>query len=357
MTSALSGLSRRVRTLLASGLLFVVLLILTMTLPVPYVVLSPGPTCNTLTTCPGQSATIIKITGTPTRKTSGNLNLTTVSYTTSRLTVFDALRAWLQRDEVVVPRSALFPPGQTTAQVNTQNKNDFTSSQDNAIVAASCELGYPKAFGVLSVVANGPSDGVLHPGDVFRSIDGRPAGSYRQLKSILESDKPGATVSVVVRRNTSPHRSSTKALKVTLGKPPAGGEGGSLGVTVPPAPTCLAPFEVQLGLNDEIGGPSAGMMFALGIIDKVKTDLTKGRFIAGTGTIAPNGAVGPIGGIQLKMIAARDAGATVFLAPAGNCSDVSGNIPDGLHVVKVATLHGAVQALEALEKGRSVPSC
>jgi PDZ domain-containing protein len=349
--------SRRVRTLLAAGALFVVLLILTMTLPVPYVVLSPGPTCNTLSTCPGQSATIIKITGTPTRKTSGNLNLTTVSYTTSRLTVFDALRAWLQRDQVVVPRSALFPPGQTTAQVNTQNKNDFSSSQDNAIVAASCELGYPKAFGVLTVVAKGPSDGVLRPGDVFRSIDGKPAANYRQLKAILDADQPGTTVSVVVRRNSSPDKSSTKTLKVTLGKPPQGGKGGSLGVTVPPDPECLAPFEVQLGLNDEIGGPSAGMMFALGIIDKVGENLTGGRFIAGTGTIAPNGEVGPIGGIQLKMIAARNAGATVFLAPSGNCGDVSGNIPDGLQVVKVSTLHGAVQALEDIDKGRSVPSC
>lgn len=357
MISALSGVSRRVRTLAVSGVLFVVLLILTMTLPVPYVVLSPGPTCNTLSTCPGQDATIIKITGTATRKTSGNLNLTTVSYSTSRLTVFDALRAWLQSDEVVVPRSALFPPGQTTEQVNTQNKNDFSSSQDNAIVAASCELGYPKAFGVLTVEPKGPSDGILRPGDVFESVDGKPTENYKQLKAILEGDQPGSSVSVTVRRNTSPSQSSTKTVRITLGKPPQGGKGGSLGVTVPPTPMCLAPFEVQLGLNNEIGGPSAGMMFALGIIDKVGEDLTRGRFIAGTGTISTNGEVGPIGGIQLKMIAARNAGATVFLAPAANCGDVSGDIPDGLQVVKVSTLRGAVQALEDIEKGRSVPSC
>ena len=86
-----------------------------------------------------------------------------------------------------------------------------------------------------------------------------------------------------------------------------------MGITVPPTPECLAPYEVNLGLNDQIGGPSAGMMFALGIIDKVSENLTKGRFIAGTGTIAPDGCVGPIGGIQLKMIAARQ-------APARRCS-------------------------------------
>ena len=99
-------------------------------------------------------------------------------------------------------------------------------------------------------------------------------------------------------------------------------------------------------------------MFALGIIDQVGTqDLTGGKFIAGTGTIDPNGNVGPIGGIALKMIAARKAGATVFLAPAGNCSDVRGTTPKGLDVVKVATLHEAVQDLLALRNGQAVPHC
>jgi PDZ domain-containing protein len=111
-------------------------------------------------------------------------------------------------------------------------------------------------------------------------------------------------------------------------------------------------------LGNQIGGPSAGMMFALGIMDKVgSVDLTHGQFIAGTGTIDASGAVGAIGGIQLKMIAARRAGATVFLAPAGNCADVRGDIPKGLDVVKVDTLHHAVQYLEDLHAGKTVPHC
>lgn len=343
------------RTLAVSGVLFVALLLLTMTLPVPYVVLSPGPTCNTLSTCDNQQ--VITLVGRAPLKTSGNLNLTTVSYSTSKLTVFDALRAWVQSDEVVVPRSALFPPGQTTQQVNTQNANDFSSSQDNAVAAAACELGYPKAFGVLSTVAKGPSAGLLHPGDVFKSVDGHPADSYDRLKAVLDGKRPGTKVRVVVQRNSSPTASTTKTITVRLGAPPKGGNGGSLGITVPRTPECLAPYGVVLGLNDQIGGPSAGMMFALGIIDKVSQNLTGGRFIAGTGTIAPDGTVGPIGGIQLKMIAARRAGATVFLAPAGNCSDVTGAIPAGLRVVRVSTLHGAVEALHSIEKGRPVPGC
>jgi len=99
-------------------------------------------------------------------------------------------------------------------------------------------------------------------------------------------------------------------------------------------------------------------MFALGIMDKIgSVDLTHDKFIAGTGTIDPNGNVGPIGGIQLKMIAARKAGATVFLAPAGNCADVRGAIPAGLQVVKVSKLSEAVADLEALNAGQPVPHC
>ncbi len=357
MTNAVRGVSRRVRTLVVCGILFVALLILTMTLPVPYVVLSPGPTCNTLSTCPGETEQIIQILGHTTRKTSGNLNLTTVSYSVNRLTVFDALRAWVASDEAVVPRSAIFPPGQTTQQVNTENSNEFSASQDSAVVAAACELGYKKAFGVLSVVSKGASVGVLHPGDVLEKVDGKPANTYPRLKAILTAEQPGKSVPVVIVRNTSPTAGTTKTVTIKLGAPSKGARGASMGITVPPTPECLAPYEVNLGLNDQIGGPSAGMMFALGIIDKVSEDLTKGRFIAGTGTIAPDGSVGPIGGIQLKMIAARRAGATVFLAPAGNCTDVAGAIPSGLQVVKVSTLHGAVEALRATAKGQPVPSC
>jgi PDZ domain-containing protein len=100
------------------------------------------------------------------------------------------------------------------------------------------------------------------------------------------------------------------------------------------------------------------MMFALGIIDKLTAmNLTGGKFIAGTGEIEPSGTVDPIGGIQQKMVGARDAGATIFLAPASNCSDVKGAIPAGLRVVKVSTLNQAVTYLKDIKAGQPVPSC
>ena len=117
------------------------------------------------------------------------------------------------------------------------------------------------------------------------------------------------------------------------------------------------PFTVNISIGN-IGGPSAGMMFALGIIDRLTgMGLAGGKFIAGTGEISPNGAVSAIGGIQQKMVGARDAGATVFLAPAGNCSDTVGAVPAGLRVVKVSTLSGAIADLKAIKQGKSVPSC
>jgi PDZ domain-containing protein len=117
------------------------------------------------------------------------------------------------------------------------------------------------------------------------------------------------------------------------------------------------PFQVKINIGN-VGGPSAGMMFALAIIDKLTpSNLTGGKFIAGTGEIEVDGAVDPIGGIQQKMAAARAAGATVFLAPADNCSDTAGSVPAGLRVVKVSTLRGAIGALKAVKAGKPVPSC
>ncbi|WLW54651.1 S16 family serine protease [Streptomyces sp. YU58] len=119
---------------------------------------------------------------------------------------------------------------------------------------------------------------------------------------------------------------------------------------------------VTLKLAD-VGGPSAGLLFTLGIIDKLNgdgagRDLTGGRVIAGTGTIDANGTVGAVGGVALKTQAARRDGATVFLVPRAECSDAEAELPEGLRLIPVTTLKGAVSALTALETGKgSVPSC
>ena len=347
---AWAALSRRVRTLTVAGVLFLVLFVLALTMPVPYVILSPGPTYNTLGS-DDQGNRIIKLVGRTPNRTDGHLNLTTVSVTTQSISAFQAVAGWLEHDEVVVPRASVYPPGQSQQQTDQQNTQDFLTSQDSATQAALCELNYPKGFGVISVVSNGPSRGKLRAGDKLVSVGGRATTTAKTLTAVLSALKPGTTVPVAVSR-----QGKDVVVDVTLGTPAKGGKGARLGVEV--ATTCLAPFTVDLGLGNQIGGPSAGLMFALGIMEEVgSTDLTKGRFVAGTGTIDGDGKVGPIGGIQLKMIAAKRKGATVFLAPAGNCSDVRKDTPSGLQVVKVSTLHGAVQDLLALQKGQSVPHC
>lgn len=346
-----SSLSRRVRALLVASVVFLVLFILALTMPVPYVVMSPGPTYNTLG-ADNRGQKIIVINGKEANTTTGHLNMTTVDVSTAPLTAFGAILGWLRHDDVVVPKAAVYPPGQSEAQVNQANTQAFAQSQDSAVAAAACELGYPHKFGVASVTSDGPSYELLQPSDLFQTIAGQPATTSDELTAILAKQTPGTKVPIVVERTGQP-----KTVTVTLGPPLKGRTGASLGVSVSPQ-ICQMPFGVDLGLGNQIGGPSAGLMFALGIMDKVgKTDLTKGRFIAGTGTIDQSGNVGPIGGIQLKMIAARHAGATVFLAPAGNCSDVRGATPSGLDVIKVSTLHQAVQDLAALENGGSVQHC
>jgi PDZ domain-containing protein len=274
-----------------------------------------------------------------------------VDVSTRPISVFAALSGWLMSTEVVVPRSSVYPPGVSQKQVDQQNHAQFTESQDSAITAAACELGYPKRLGVTEVRSPGPSVGKLDPGDQITALDGAPVTTSTALTHALNANPPGSTVTLAVLRQGAP-----RTVRVELGPAIEGRTGGSLGIAL--GRLCQLPFSVDLGLGNQIGGPSAGMMFALGILDKVgRTDLTRGRFIAGTGTIDADGTVGPIGGIQLKMIAARDAGATVFLAPSGNCTDVTGAVPSGLRVIRVSTLHDAVTDLQHLGSGGSVPSC
>ncbi len=346
-------MSRRVRTLIPGVVILAVLIVLAATLPVPYVVLSPGPTLNTLGTyrTSGGEQQVIVIKGKQTNKTSGNLNLTTVQSTVGRITSFQALLGWLKGDEIVVPRETIYPPGVSQEQVNQQDAQDFSDSQNSAEAAAFCELGYPHGFGVVATSDSIQPKGALEVGDQLLSFDGSDLTDSDSLTKAEATHQAGDKVTLQIKR-----LGAVKTVQVTLNAPSKGSTHPTIGIAA--GQTCFATFQVDLGLNDQIGGPSAGMMFALGIMEKVGTaDLTGGKFIAGTGTIDTAGKVGPIGGIQLKMIAARRAGASVFLAPVDNCADVRGNVPKGLEVVKVSTLHDAVSALQQIKSGQRPAGC
>ncbi len=344
-------MSRRSLTLLIATVGVIAALAVAVLIPVPYVILGPGPTLNTLgKDSSGQQ--LITISGHPTYPTTGHLNLVTVGYQGGpgvHLNIFSALAAWLNPHEAVVPESELFAPGQTQQQSQQQDTQEMTGSQQDATAAALTELHIPYQTQVVVVQpeAGFPAAGVLKAGDVITAVDGKAVTSESSLTSLIGAHPAGSTLTLTILRNG---RSQT----VQVGTKESGGR-PVMGVQV--TEQYQFPFTVKFSVGD-IGGPSAGTMFALGIIDKLTPlNLTGGKFIAGTGEITASGQVQAIGGIQQKMVGARDAGATIFLAPASNCSDVKGAIPAGLRVVKVGTLNQAVTYLEDIKAGQPVPSC
>ncbi len=221
----------------------------------------------------------------------------------------------------------------------------MTDSQELATAAALNELkiGFTTVVTVAATVPGMPASSVLHAGDVITAVDGTPVSSADRAASLIRAHHPGAPVELTVSRNGQV-RTVRLVTKSAHGQP-------AVGIVV--SEQFKFPFPVQIRVGD-IGGPSAGMMFALGLVDKLSPDdLAAGRFIAGTGEIDAKGNVSAIGGIQQKMVGARNQGATIFLAPASNCPDVRGSVPPGLRIVKVSTLGQAVQDLQAINAGKA----
>jgi PDZ domain-containing protein len=348
---------RRSLTLLVAGIAVVAAALAAALLPVPYVVLSPGPTLNTLGKAPsGQQ--LIEISGHPVNPTRGNLNMVTVDYQGGpgdEINIFTALRAWLDPHDAVVPQQEIFGTNQSAQQVQQQDVVQMTGSQQTATAAALSVLHIPfQTFvQVAGTVPGMPAARVLKAGDIITAVDGKPV-NLTTVGTQIRGHPVGSTLRLTVRRNGKTLPLSVKSVS----KPVNGKATAQIGVQI--TAQYKFPFGVRFSVGN-IGGPSAGMMFALGIIDKLShLDLAGGRFIAGTGELDssdPAAAVAPIGGIQQKMAGARAEGATVFLSPAANCSDALGALPAGMKLIKVNTLSGAVSALEALKAGRPVPSC
>lgn len=341
--------SRRTLTLLLSGLFAVVLTAGASAATVPYVSYAPGPTFDTLGEVGGRP--MIDIEGHEVFPTEGRLDLTTISVRTD-LTLTDALRDWFRRDRAVVPRELLFPPDQSEEEVRERNAERLRASESSATTAALRAVGVPvtTVVEVAGVQEGLPADGRLQPGDVLTAVDGTPVSTSADVSRLVSSRPPGSDVRIAYRRADA--GAETVLTTVAAPKQP---ERGVIGVTL--TETADYPFEVTITLDD-VGGPSAGLMFALGIVEKLEAEsLTDGRYVAGTGEISSDGVVGPIGGIPQKLIAARDQGAEVFLVPAGNCAEALDQAPDGLRLVKVETLTQALDGLRTLREGGTPPGC
>ena len=326
-------------------------------MPAPYVIEKPGPVYNTLgsATYDDVETALITIPGETVYPTEGTLDLLTVSLLGNRenrpswLTVAGA---WLDPSEAVLPIDQVFPANVSTEQRDARSSADMINSQQDAIAAALTHLGYdyPKTVSVASLPDGSPAEGVIEPNDQISAVNGTEVSSVKELRVALQTNGADTAASLDIVRS---------GVAQTVSVTPIDNDGTIVaGVNV--SVEYDFPFEVQIQL-DKVGGPSAGLMFALGIIDKLTPGaLNGGQEIAGTGTIAVDGSVGPIGGIRQKLYGAKDDGAEFFLAPAANCGEVVGNVPDGLTVFAVDTLDQALEALEVVADGgdtSALPGC
>jgi Lon-like protease len=346
-------MSRRSTPQLLAVVLITIGLFAAVLIPLPYVVLSPGPVIDVLGSPSGHP--LITISGAPTYPTSGQLDLTTVSETGGpygRAPLTRVIGGWVDPSVAVVPAALLYPAGTTSQQVEQQNTAEMLQSQDSAIVAALRHVGVPVTLtvGVASVTAGGPSDGKLKAGDTLLTVDGTVVHTAAEVLVAVRRHKPGDTVLFEVRR-----AGATLSVPVVAGAAPDDPTRAMVGFL--PKEGYASPVTVTIRLDD-VGGPSAGLMFTLGIIDKLTAvQENGGAHVAGTGTIDADGKVGAIGGIRQKMAGARGAGATVFLVPADNCAEAVLAVPAGLRLVKVTDVDDALSGMAAAVAGRSAPTC
>ncbi|MCW2605803.1 MAG: hypothetical protein JWO60_496, partial [Frankiales bacterium] len=343
-------MSRRGLTLLLASLLALGMTASAAVATVPYVALGPGPTYDTLGTVGGTP--VISVSGRRTYPTEGELDLTTVGVV-PRLTLVEALQGWFDDDLAVVPREVVYPADKSDEEVDAANSQAMTTSQDAATSAALRQLGIPITTEVVvaSVKQGAPASGQLQPGDVVTSVDGTPVRDSKALRAAVSARTPGDVVSLDFTRAGA---SRTARLTTAAAE---GEETPRAVIGVEPQDRADYPFDVTIRLK-EVGGPSAGLMFALGIIDKLEPQpLTGGTHVAGTGEISPDGVVGPIGGIPQKLLGARKKGATVFLTPAANCAEALGAVPAGLRLVRVETLKDALEGLRQVRDGGAPRGC
>src|SRR5690554_558787 len=326
-------------------------------MPSAYVIQQPGSTFDTLgsVTIDDEEVELIEVPGETVYETDGSLRLLTVGVVGSRRTPVpwtDVVQAWFDPSKAVIPVDVAYPMGQTVEQSNEENQLLMTESQRAATAAALVELGYDidSELTVRSVVPDSPADGQIEDGDRIVAANGVALLDASSLQDAVADTEAGDDIRLTVLRG---------AEEADVSLTPAAGFAPNPIIGVSVETSYDFPFEVTIQLED-VGGPSAGMMFALGIVDKLTPGaMTGGEDIAGTGTLTASGKVGAIGGIRQKLYGALNSGSDWFLAPAGNCDEVVGNIPDGLTVFSVGTFEEALNAVEGISEGETagLPTC
>jgi Lon-like protease len=348
--------------------LVVALAVIALFKPLPYTTYAPGPTIDVLGAPDGKE--IIQVPeGQKTYRDDGQMRMTTVSVTPkdSDQNLFQVMGAWLDRDDAVYPKEAVYPDDKTADQVRDEGQVQMVSSQDTAVAVALGALGetVTPSLEVTLVSPGSPADGALAARDLIRKVNGTPLSddiskASDELRSAIKSTEPGQQVTLTVLRDGKeidvPVTPEVRTTDLFGAVPVTGTQ--QVGIFL--GQGFILPFPVSVTIDPRIGGPSAGLMFSLAIYDTLTPgSLTGGGRVAGTGEIAPDGTVGAIGGIQQKIVGARGDGAQLFLVPADNCEDAKGAHNGDMRLVRVDTFDTAKSAIEAWAKDHDakLPSC
>lgn len=317
--------SRRVAILVPVGALAVAAAVVSL----PIYSVAPGP--------PREVQPLIRISGHPVYESDGRFVLTSVLI--DRLTAVEALSAWIDPATSVVPQRDILAPGESEEEERRRAATQMDQSKiDAAVVVLSLLTDYPEEHGsgvlVESVAEGLPAEGNLFPGDLIVSVDGTPIEDREDLGRVIGASRPGRPLVFEVEAG-----GETERVRIAPTVPP-GFDRPVIGVI----PVENFPFDIRID-SGGVGGPSAGLMWALGLYDLLTPgDLAGGRVVAGTGQIDLEGTVHPISGIAQKIQAAEGADADVFLVPRGNLAEaraVGGDLP----IVAVATFEDALDYL------------
>lgn len=346
------AVSRRSSGLLTAIFVAIVLAAGISFIPLPFVVLQPGPITNTLGKLDGKP--IIEIKGATAYPAKGQLDFTTVRVVGGpgvRVNAFTLAVAAVRDDQEIFKREEIYPEATTREEIQQENAAEMVDSQEVAAAIALRETGntVPERVVVSQVPDGSPAKGVLEAGDEFVSVAGAPTADAASVQAAVRAQKAGSKVPMVVKR---------KGVEKALSVPTRENQGATI-IGVLLGRDYDLPVDVTIAAGG-VGGPSAGTMFTLATYDLLTPgDLTGGKRIAGTGTMEPDESVGPIGGIRQKLHGARDGGADYFLAPANNCSEVVGHVPDGLTVLRIGTFDDALAAVKAIaaDKADTLRTC
>jgi PDZ domain-containing protein len=342
----------RYRWSFPAKLFFFLLAVATLAAPIPYVFFKPGVPDNV-------TGSLIEIKDAKSYEANGKLYITSILVTNPNSPVFGAetLYNWALGPHVVLPREVVYPPAVEGRVIERDSRAEMAGSKVTATAAALSFLGYQfeEIYFVSRILEYSDAKGKLEPGDRILLVDGDKINEIEEIRGAYSDKKIGDVIDIEVERVINGESRNVLESVRLVSNQELGADPNRPAIGILVGTTAKFPVDIDFNIRG-VGGPSAGLIFAVGVVEKLTPeDLLRGRQIAGTGSIDPNGRVGAIGGIEEKMIGASRKGATIFLAPRENCPDIK-HVPKGLKVIPVSTLSEAIAALRA-PVGFRFPTC